>query len=496
MGRLTLKRPELFDPPDGSYLLGVGKQRFVGKLDRIWLTPKLAASHMLVVGQTGSGKSKLLESVCRQYLSSAQGFCLIDLHGDLATDLRDFAASLPDPERETVLRKLVWLDAGDPERTATFNPLAAAPEDQATQRLELVAAFRRQWAASWGPRLADLLTHSLAVLQANSLTLAEVPLLLGDGFVRDRLLAHPDVEPGTRDYFEFRFDRMSKRDQIMVSESTSNKVGAFLADSRVRTLLGDTDPTFSPRRAIQDGQVVLARIPRGVLVEHADLVASLLLAAFHTAALARIAEPPGSRTPYALVIDEAQVASDTFPQLLSGARAFGLAAVCGVQYLDLLPEKLVEALLANCRTRAAFRLSRKDAEVFARELFRADGDHIKHQESDLLGAKKSRPTYWTVQEEWEYAVRELQDQAAGECVLQLDRGVPWFAETTPVSPAGLAPGDLRRLRWRLSRTARPRTEISRAIELRRAHLTNQPTNDLMKGGDDYDQDDDAVEPLA
>ena len=37
------------------------------------------------------------------------------------------------------------------------------------------------------------------------------------------------------------------------------------------------------------------------------------------------------RTPYALVLDEAQVASETSPALLAGARAFGLGAVCGAQ---------------------------------------------------------------------------------------------------------------------------------------------------------------------
>lgn len=478
---VKLRRPEPFIPPPGSYLLGFGEQRFVGKRDRIWLTPGLAASHMLVIGQTGSGKTKLIESVCRQFLSSGQGFCLLDLHGDLATDLRDYAAGI---ESEPI-----WLDAADPARTVTFNPLDPGRGEGATQVLELIAAFRRHWSDSWGPRLADLLTHTLGVLQANGLTLCEVPLLLGSQDIRERLLLQADQ--AARDYFYLRFNPLSRRDQIMISESTMNKVGALLSDYRVRTFVGDAKPTLRPHTAIAEGRTVLARIPRGALVENADLLASLLLAAFHTAALSRVGMDPAKRTPYVMVLDEAQIASETFPQLLSGARAFGLSAICGIQYLDLLPQPLAEAMLANCRTRVCFTSSRRDAERLARELFRADGDHVKYRESDFLGGRKSKPIYWSTTEEWEYAMRELQDQHTGECVIQLGRELPWFAETVPLEDPSPSSKELKQLAGKTRRLTRSRTEIADAIARRRRALYETPINHT-EGGDAHD---DTVEPL-
>jgi hypothetical protein len=492
LGRL--RKPTEFVPPRGSYLLAVGEQRHVHQVQKIWLTPGHAAAHGLIVGQTGAGKSKLIEGICRQYLRTGQGFCLLDLHGDLARDLRDFIATLPATAKERLLGSLVWLDVADPDRTVTFNPLeAATPGEAATQLLELIAAFRRHWADSWGPRLADLLTHTLAVLQAHGLTLAEVPVLLGDAPVRRRLLADPKVGTQARDYFQLRYDPLSKRDQVLMSESTMNKVGALLSDYRVRTFLGDARGTLRPREAIAGQQIVLARIPRGVLVENAELVASLLLAAFHTAALARVAEAPGTRRPYVLVLDEAQIASETFPQLLAGARAFGLSALCGVQFLEQLPRELVEALLANCRVRIGFRVSRRDAERLARELFRVDGDHIKYQERDLLGSRKSRPTYWTVSEEWEYAIRELQDQDTGECVIQLGRGLPWYAETIAIPAVHPNRSARRQVAAAYGHRQRDRSAVARAIEQRRAALTNQPLTTEKGGANDPD---DAIEQLA
>ena len=488
-----LRGRSAFTPPPGSYRMAVGEQAFVRRPQTIWLTPGLRAAHGLVVGQTGAGKTKFLEALCRQMVESGQGFCLIDLHGDVSQELRDFIAALPEPARGEALARFRWVDVGDPSQVAPFNPLEAGngPES-ATVLLEVIAAFRRHWSDSWGPRMADLMTQTLAVLQANGLTLAEVPLLLGDKHVRQKLLAHPQVGAIQRDYFAFRYDSISRRDQVMMSESTLNKVGALLSDERVRTFLGSTETTLRPRAAIADGQIVLVRVPRGALVENADVVASLVLASFHTAALARVGEPPSKRKPFALVLDEAQIASETFPQLLAGARAFGLSAIAGVQFLDQLPRELAEALLANTRVRVAFRLSRRDAETMSRELFRADGDHVKHQDHDLLGSRASRPMFWTVPEEWEYRIRELQDQGVGECVIQLDRGLPWFAETLDVPAAAPDAAGRKAVAQATAQTTLPRDRVAAAIAARRDDLTtNAP-----KGGDLNDPTDDAIEALA
>jgi hypothetical protein len=482
-----------FEPPPGSYRLAIGEQPFVRRPQTIWLTPGLRAVHALVVGQTGSGKTKLLEGVCRQMIQTGQGFCLLDLHGDLSRDLRDYVEALPEPLLSQALARLRFVDVDDPFRVAPFNPLEAADEaEAATVLLEVIAAFRRHWSDSWGPRMADLMTQTLAVLQANGLTLAEVPLFLGDKAVRAKLLAHPKVGAIQRDYFRFRYDCLSRRDQVLMSESTLNKVGALLSDERVRTFLGSTETTLRPREAISKGQIVLARIPRGSLVENADVVAALVLAAFHTAALARVSVPPERRRPYVLVLDEAQIASETFPQLLAGARAFGLSAVAGIQFLDQLPRELGEALLANTRVRVGFRLSRRDAETLCREFFRADGDHVKHQDRDLLGSRASRPMFWSVSEEWEYRIRAFQDQDVGECVIQLERGQPWFAQTWDVPPAPACPDGRAALVMATRRTTVSRERIATAIRTRRSHLTtNAP-----KGGDPHDDTDDAIESLA
>ena len=52
----------------------------------IRLTPEERKTHMHVIGSSGSGKSKFLESMMRGDLQNRQGFCLIDPHGELYED--------------------------------------------------------------------------------------------------------------------------------------------------------------------------------------------------------------------------------------------------------------------------------------------------------------------------------------------------------------------------------------------------------------------------
>ena len=51
------------------------------------------ATHMYVIGATGAGKTKFLESLIQQDIRDRNGFAIIDPHGDLVEDVKGFLAN-------------------------------------------------------------------------------------------------------------------------------------------------------------------------------------------------------------------------------------------------------------------------------------------------------------------------------------------------------------------------------------------------------------------
>jgi DNA helicase HerA-like ATPase len=70
-------------------------------------------NHMLVIGKTGMGKTRLLKNIIVQDIHSGRGIGIIDPHGDLQDELLD---EIP----RSRSRDLVYLDPNDPDRVVTF----------------------------------------------------------------------------------------------------------------------------------------------------------------------------------------------------------------------------------------------------------------------------------------------------------------------------------------------------------------------------------------
>jgi hypothetical protein len=104
--------------------------------------------------------------------------------------------------------------------------------------------------------------------------------------------------------------------------------------------------------------------------ENAALLGSLLVSAFHQAALSRQDLAPGARRPFALYVDECHhMATPSMAALLSGARKYRLSLTAAHQELGQLRAKdpeVLSALLANAATRIVFRVGEADARELER----------------------------------------------------------------------------------------------------------------------------------
>src|ERR1017187_5247348 len=124
-------------------------------------------THMHVIGSSGSGKSKFLEQMMRGDLANGQGFCLIDPHGSLYTDVLRYCA------HKVLNRDVVLLNLSDPSQIIGFNPFKKALDGDVSVQVD-----RRIRATlhAWGVANADQTPTLERTLRLIFTTLLEVNL--------------------------------------------------------------------------------------------------------------------------------------------------------------------------------------------------------------------------------------------------------------------------------------------------------------------------------
>lgn len=365
------------------------------------IAEKDRATHLYVVGATGTGKTKFLEYLINQDIEKGNGFGVIDPHGDLIEDVKGFLILKYSPDESEITDKVILIDPTDPIFTVTFNPLEKMPGVLlAEQANELICAFRKIWSASWGVRMEDLMRNSLIALGEAGLTLIELPGFLSDRAVRQGVLEKV-THPLAREYFR-RFDTVTDRGQITWIEPVMNKINAFFSDERIRHIFSSAKSSFNLREIMDSQKILLIKLDKGKLKDSADLLGSLLMAQIQMAAFSRSDVPQSKRTPFYLYIDEFQnFASESFSVVLSEARKYGLSLIMAHQTLAQVPEELRSLILGNAGIQVYFRLNRHDASILAKEAFEYSGFEVKN----VSGFK---PRYWSLGEEWEQHTKDLQ----------------------------------------------------------------------------------------
>jgi hypothetical protein len=322
-------------------------------------------THFYIVGASGSGKTKFMETIIEQDILGGVGFGVIDPHSDLTENTKGQLYRLKDAE--FLRNRVIVIDPTDKERTICFNPLEKVEGVPiAAIANEVVDSFRKIWGESWGPRLEDLFKNSLIALIENDLTLAELPLFLTNAEVREKVLSKVE-HPTCREYFE-RFNSLNPKERGERMESTLNKVDAFLLDYRVRDIFLSSKSSFNMREAMDNGKILLVKLDTGQLKSSGSLLGSLLLAKIQTTAFTRTDTPQSERVPFYLFIDEFQnFATENFIATLAEARKYRLALTLAHQNLAQLPSSLRASILSNCGLQTYFRISRADADILAKE---------------------------------------------------------------------------------------------------------------------------------
>lgn len=314
--------------------------------------------HLYIIGQTGVGKSGMLELLTISDIYSPYGFAVIDPHGDYALSiLRRIPAERIDD--------VIYFNPVDMDYPIAFNPMEVTdPKLKTHTASELIGVLKRMF-DSWGPRLEYILRYSLlALLDYPDSTMLDITRILTDKKFRNEVLTHVQ-DPVVRNFWLVEFASWNDKFAAEAVAPVLNKVGAFTANPIVRNIIGQPKSSFNIRQIMDERKILIVNLSRGLIGEdNAGLLGALLVTKMQLGAMSRADIDHKDRVPFYLYVDEFQnFATDSFATILSEARKYALNLTVANQYIAQMSQEVRDAVFGNVGSIIAFRTSADDARI-------------------------------------------------------------------------------------------------------------------------------------
>ena len=360
--------------PSGARGRVFGRSDWPGMTGRRLVQPAAgAATHSLILGPTGVGKSTLVTGLALQQAKAGEGFVFLDLKGDAADEL---LAGLPpkrhndiivlDPSGGLPVPGLRTFGAGDPELTADL----------------LLSTFRGLFEHSFGVYSEHYLGLAFRTLAHDpQATLADIEPLFTNPAFRQRVVGSlPD--PMLRSSWAA-LDELSPAQRAEQLASPLRKIGALVSRRTIRTIVAQARPRFDLRHVLRHGQIVVVSLSPGRLGSEATrLLAALLLWELYSAVLGRQSLPAAERRAFGVYLDEPKVLSSIpvpLDSMFELFRGMNVGITMTGQAITQLPKAVQSAALTNAATLVAFRQNaRADAELLARQLPGVSAEQLQH----------------------------------------------------------------------------------------------------------------------
>jgi hypothetical protein len=320
-------------------------------------------SHIYAIGKTGTGKTTLLLNMATDDIYKGYGVCLIEPHGDACLKLLQ---NIPAHRKQDV----IYFDATNLIEPTGFNPLHNVPAEQRhLVASELVLAFKKIWADSWGPRLEYVLRFCILTLfEYPTATLLDIHPLLLDQRFRNLVLQFTD-NAAINTFWHEEFDKYPATFKAEVIMPILNKAGVFNANVVLKGIVGQRG--ISIEEIMNSRKILICNLSKGIVGEDvSQILGSLLTTAIQTAAMRRAAFADRERKPFMVYIDECHsFITSSFAAMLSEIRKYKVGLFLTHQYLEQLPQDVQGSILGNIGTTICFRLGTSDANVMSEEFY-------------------------------------------------------------------------------------------------------------------------------
>jgi hypothetical protein len=395
------------------------------------LTPTDQEHHAVIFGRTGSGKSRMLQSIFVQHLNKNHGVALIEPHHDLSFDTLTYLLKHGFFEKDEAFDRLIYLDWGNGD-FVPFNVLNTIWDTHTTARLAQEAMARVWPELEEAPTFQTLFLSAVSTLIANDLPLTFLYQILVDADFRKQCLTKVQDRVVIQTFEEY-YDKLG-RDQTQQAGSALRRAFLLTFSPVARYTLGQPDNWLNFRKIMDEGRAIIINL--GNVSDHdtRKLLGALLMVQIEQAALSRTDLAPSDRTPFTLLVDEwpAFAAQErTIGTILSQTRKFNLRLWLAAQSLAQVGSARLSGALENARLSISFGLGHESASIEARHIGVADPFAIK--EEPLTPTQHSQ--YLSVGEQYHQWTSELQNLSPRYAYVKLHDQPPVKIKTLTVPDA-------------------------------------------------------------
>ncbi|MDA1292488.1 MAG: type IV secretion system DNA-binding domain-containing protein [bacterium] len=418
-------------PEEGLYL---GTNTVRGEKKKIFMANEDRFRHFYIIGQTGTGKSSIIQLMARQDFHNGKGVCVIDPHGSLIEDL------LPYIPRERA-DDVIYFNPADTERPMGLNILEAdGPEERDLVALDAMNMMVKMFGEEiFGPRIQDYFRNGCLTLMEDEEE---------GGAITDMVKLFTDEEwqkykvtkvknPIIRNFWEKQMASTGQREKQEMIPYFAAKFGQFYTNALIRNIVGQTKSAFNIADCMSNNKILLMNLSKGLVGDiNAQLLGMIAVSKIQVAAMRRQRMSKEERKDFFLYIDEFQnFVTPSIESILSEARKYRLGLILAHQYIDQLEKdsklsgsvSLKGAIFGNVGTMMFYKIGPQDAEVCAKEMAPVFSDQDLINIDAFNGAMKlsvnnqpSRPFSIEVPKPW-LDTSFVKDEQAGEAFKQLSR---------------------------------------------------------------------------
>ncbi len=418
-------------PEEGLYL---GTNTYRGEKKKIFMNNEDRFRHFYIIGQTGTGKSSIIQLMARQDLHNGAGMCIVDPHGSLIEDVLPY---IPRHRADDV----VYFNPADTERPLGLNLLEGKTEEERDLiALDAMNMMVKMFGEEiFGPRIQDYFRNGCLTLMED---------MEEGGAITDLVRLFTDDEwgkykvskvknPIVKSFWDNQMAKTGAREKQEMIPYFAAKFGQFVTNTLMRNIVGQTKSSFDIADCMNNNKIILMNLSKGLIGDiNSTLLGMIVVNKIQVAAMRRQRMEKEARKDFFLYIDEFQnFVTPSIESILSEARKYRLGLILAHQYIDQLEKdsklagavSLKGAIFGNVGTMMMYKIGPQDAEVVNKEMAPVFSEQDLVNMDAFKGAMKlcidgqpSRPFSIEVPRPW-LEKTYVKDEQAAEAYKQLSR---------------------------------------------------------------------------